>query len=518
MSASPEEAEIGSATAKKSALSRTAVDAKFTSRGVSPSMIREATGVQKLDVSKMRVLLEIFEVAHEKNWDVAKGPWAHAVQFYKTFFNETLPESEPAAREWLIKDFVKKCWVILCSRLPGISQVEPTPAVEATTAVDAVANELVSSSSGFVEADEEKAYALAMAQRDERRSKELAAIDTDSAKAEVARVEMQAKLKWDRISRERLEAERISDENFAIEKKRRLDHLGEVERDNLLLSGKLGQGGGDRDSDVKAVREREVLRDSRPSFCDLAKKKSVVESDRSDRDREFSFNREQRDGRPRDSYFGLDGRKSSRELHADDHDRVVKPREFNLKGDDSRRDDRLRDTYFGFTESDGGGKWRDSNLKGDDSRRVSHDIEDDRRDRSSRVNDDDRRDRSGREDERRAPRVSEDDRRDRSFRDHEDDRRDRYLREEDRFGDERKGRLARETRDPLGDRLLRGREDVRGVAGYISRSDDVRETAGGFSRGQPVSAAASLASSAVLMRSVTALTRGSIESQNYLKP
>ena len=407
--------------------------------------------------------------------------------------------------------FCEKCWFILCSRLPGISQVEPTPAVEATTAVDAVANELVSSSSGFVEADEEKAYALAIAQRDERRSKELAVIDTDSAKAEVARVEMQAKLKWDRISRERLEAERISDEIFAIEKKRRLDHLGEVERDNLLLSGKLGQGGGDRDSDVKAVREREVLRDSRPSFSDLAKKKSVVESDRSDRDREFSFNREQRDGRPRDSYFGLDGRKSSRELHADDHDRVVKPREFNLKGDDSRRDDRLRDTYFGFTESDGGGKWRDSNLKGDDSRRVSHDIEDDRRDRSSRVNDDDRRDRSGREDERRAPRVSEDDRRDRSFRDHEDDRRDRYLREEDRFGDERKGRLARETRDPLGDRLLRGREDVRGVAGYISRSDDVRETAGGLSRGQPVSAAASLASSAVLMRSVTALTRGSIE-------
>ena len=28
-----------------------------------------------------------------------------------------------------------------------------------------------------------------------------------------------------------------------------------------------------------------------------------------------------------------------------------------------------------------------------------------------------------------------------------------------------------------------GLEDVRGVAGYISRSDDVRETAGGFPEG-----------------------------------
>ena len=52
---------------------------------------------------------------------------------------------------------------------------------------------------------------------------------------------------------------------------------------------------------------------------------------------------------------------------------------------------------------------------------------------------------------------------------------------------------------------------MRGVTSYFSRSDDVRGTAGGFSRGQPVSAAAALAGSFVLMSSVTALARGSTE-------
>ena len=66
---------------KLPALSRSAIDAKFTSRGVSPRMIREATGVEKFDLTQIRSLLAIFEGAQERDWDVAKGPWAHAVQF-----------------------------------------------------------------------------------------------------------------------------------------------------------------------------------------------------------------------------------------------------------------------------------------------------------------------------------------------------------------------------------------------------------------------------------------------------
>ena len=49
-------------------------------------MIREATGVEKMEVTEMRSLLAIFEEAHERQWDVANGPWAHAVEFYKVFF------------------------------------------------------------------------------------------------------------------------------------------------------------------------------------------------------------------------------------------------------------------------------------------------------------------------------------------------------------------------------------------------------------------------------------------------
>ena len=112
-----------------------------------------------------------------------------------------------------------------------------------------------------VDADEGTAYALALAQRKERRDSELAAIDSGFARADKARVEMEAKLKHDRLARERQEAERIDEENFAIEKKRRLDRVAEVERGNILLASKLGQGGGDRDSDMKAVRERDLQRD-----------------------------------------------------------------------------------------------------------------------------------------------------------------------------------------------------------------------------------------------------------------
>jgi hypothetical protein len=103
--------------AKKPPLpSRNDVDAKFMLRGVQPYMIREATGVEKMNVAEMRSLLAIFEEAHDRQWDVAKGPWAHAVQFYKVFFQATLPELESGPRESLIKDFLKRCWAILRER------------------------------------------------------------------------------------------------------------------------------------------------------------------------------------------------------------------------------------------------------------------------------------------------------------------------------------------------------------------------------------------------------------------
>ena len=79
-------------------------------------MIREATGVEKMNVVEMRSLLAIFEEAHERQFDVAKGPWAHAVEFYKVFFQATLPELEIGPRESLIKDFLKRCWVVLRER------------------------------------------------------------------------------------------------------------------------------------------------------------------------------------------------------------------------------------------------------------------------------------------------------------------------------------------------------------------------------------------------------------------
>ena len=79
MSSLIDEAKTGSMLGKKlPLLSRTEVDAKFKSRGVSPKMIREATALEKLDVTKIRALLAIFEEAHERGWDVAKGPWARA--------------------------------------------------------------------------------------------------------------------------------------------------------------------------------------------------------------------------------------------------------------------------------------------------------------------------------------------------------------------------------------------------------------------------------------------------------
>ena len=96
--------------AKKSSLiSKKDVEEKFRLRGVSIGMIRDATGGEKMDVAELRALLAIFEEAHERNWDVANAPWAHAVEFYKVFFQATLPELEIGPRESLIKDFLKRC-------------------------------------------------------------------------------------------------------------------------------------------------------------------------------------------------------------------------------------------------------------------------------------------------------------------------------------------------------------------------------------------------------------------------
>ena len=128
---------------KPSLPSRNDVDAKFISRGVHPYMIREATGVKKMNVAEMRSLLAIFEEAHERQWDVAKGPWAHAVEFYKVFFQATLPELEIGPRESLIKDFLKRCWVFLRER-----EDEQTASIieAANTGDQALSNEVEDSS------------------------------------------------------------------------------------------------------------------------------------------------------------------------------------------------------------------------------------------------------------------------------------------------------------------------------------------------------------------------------------
>ena len=87
-------------------LSRAEVDAKFLSRGVPPALILEATGLDKMEVTELRALLSVFEEAHEKSWDVAMGPWSHAVQFYQQYFQVTLSAGEAGPREVLIKDLL----------------------------------------------------------------------------------------------------------------------------------------------------------------------------------------------------------------------------------------------------------------------------------------------------------------------------------------------------------------------------------------------------------------------------
>ena len=113
--------------------SRKEVDAKFLSRGVTPSMIREATAVDKCEVAKLRHLLNVFEEAHERGWEVAKGPWSDAVVFYQTFFSVKLPDVELESRELLIVDFLKRCWSVV--QRPE-AEGGPTVVVDLTDARD----------------------------------------------------------------------------------------------------------------------------------------------------------------------------------------------------------------------------------------------------------------------------------------------------------------------------------------------------------------------------------------------
>ena len=267
---------------KKASLpSRKDVDAKFLSRGVFPHMIRDATGVEKMEVAKLRSLLAIFEEAHDRNWNVANGPWAHAVEFYQVFFQVTLPGVEIGPRDFLINDFLKRCWSILRERESG--QTEPTSVIDVsatsdlvlTTEVAAPSTEASGSShppkASIVvavgtqqpvsplatstpaksvprtEAEEEAAYTAHVAQLAEYRAREIAELNSDIAKIEKDREAALAVQKRERLERERRELERVAEENFVNEKKRRLDRLGELERDKLQFTSKFGQGGGDRD-------------------------------------------------------------------------------------------------------------------------------------------------------------------------------------------------------------------------------------------------------------------------------
>ena len=219
---------MGSATVKKpAALSRSAIDTKFTARGVSPRMIREATGVEKFELTQIRSLLAIFEEAHERNWDVAKGPWAHAVEFYQFAFQETLPEVEPGPRDSLIMDFVKRCWGIVLAR-DGL-RIEPSSVTDVQATDDVVTTEFVASippkvsmvltteaqllappaaSSALAkfmadtgtDADAAyAAYAVHVAQLAERRNRELSGLNDDIEKVVKDREAIAAGQKRDRL-------------------------------------------------------------------------------------------------------------------------------------------------------------------------------------------------------------------------------------------------------------------------------------------------------------------------------
>ena len=102
--------------AKKPFLTKKEVEAKFLLRGVTLSMIREAMGTSKCEVSTLRLLFNVFEEAHERGWDVAKGSWADAVAFYQACFSVKLSDDEQEPREVLTVDFLKRCWGVVLQR------------------------------------------------------------------------------------------------------------------------------------------------------------------------------------------------------------------------------------------------------------------------------------------------------------------------------------------------------------------------------------------------------------------
>ena len=209
-----------------------------------------------------------------------------------------------------------------------------------------------------IEAEEDAAYAKQVAQLAEYRAKEIAELNSNIAKIENNREVTFAAQRRERLMSERRELDRVAEEQFAIEKKRRLDRLGDLERERLQIPGKTGQGGGERDRETRLLFGQ----------GDFGRKKVFTESDRFDREREGFFNREQREGKPRDVSFMSDGRRPSREERSDEYHRGGKSRDFISKGED---------------------------------RRFSRDLEDDRRDRPSRGDGhegDDRKGRSSRED------------------------------------------------------------------------------------------------------------------------
>ncbi len=69
--------------------------------------------------------------------------WAMAVEFYKVFFSETLPEVEAQPREWLIVDFLKKCWSVVGQRHPAL--MTPVDVVIVDDACPFLMNEAVQS-------------------------------------------------------------------------------------------------------------------------------------------------------------------------------------------------------------------------------------------------------------------------------------------------------------------------------------------------------------------------------------
>jgi hypothetical protein len=347
----PKEAKVK----KPSLLSRSDVDAKFLSRGVLPYMIREATGVEKMNVVEMRALLAIFEEAHERQWDVAKGPWAHAVEFYKVFFQVTLPEPEMGPREALIKDFLKRCWSALRDReaeqvtaiidssdtgdqalsaelgSPSLEASGDTHSTKASIVVGALPQvpSLITSTPPkpvvSTEAEEDAAYAKQVSLLAESRAKEIADLNSNIAKCESEREAALTAQRRERVLIERRERDRVAEEQFAAEKRRRLDRLGDLEHERILIPGKIDQEGGDKE------------REFRPLFGqrDFRGKKAFTESDRFDREREGFFNRELREGRFRDASFMSDERLSSRE-QGEEYDREGKPRDFNSKSEDRR--------------------------------------------------------------------------------------------------------------------------------------------------------------------------------------